>query len=180
MNKFIGKISPEWALRIGLGVMYVYSGVDMVRHPTSWFWAVRPLFRWFPISIQAVLTKPEVMAKYLVFQGIAELVLAFLFLVWFLPKYLVKWATIVSILEFVGILILIPVDAITFRDIGLLGAFIALWLMFMRGNFDIPAEQHEPGGLKRAEHHDVNLETKKPVKEGESIVETFDQFMGQK
>ena len=177
MNKFIAKISPEWALRGGLGIMYVYSGVDIIIHPTSWFWAVRPLLKWLPTSLQASLGVPEVMTKYLVFQGIGELVLAFLFLAWFLPKYLVKWASLLSVIEFAGILILLPIDAITFRDIGLLGSFIALWLMLMRGNFDIPAEQHEPGGLNRAEHHDVGIKSNKP---GEPLVETFDEFMGAK
>jgi len=178
MNKFLSKITPEWSLRIGLGAMYVYSGIDIIRHPTAWFWAVRPLFKWLPLAMQPVLSKPEVMTKYLVFQGIGELVLAFLFLAWFLPKYLVKWAALVSVLEFAGILVLIPIDAITFRDIGLLGAFMALWLMLVRGNFDIPAEAHEPGGLKRAEHHDKPVEPKKLTNPEEPVVETFEEFMG--
>lgn len=183
LNKYLSKLTPEWALRVGLGAMYVYSGIDIIRHPTSWFWAVRPLLKWLPGSMQASLGVPEVMTKYLFFQGIGELVLAALFLAWFLPKYLVKWAALLSVLEFAGILILLPIDAITFRDIGLLGAFIALWLMLMRGNFDIPAEQHEPGGLQRAEHHD---EPKKSIREGlpaqagEPLVQTFDEFIGQK
>lgn len=180
MSKLLNKLTPEWALRIGLGAMYVYSGVDIIRHPTSWFWAVRPLFKWFPASMQASLGTPAVMTKYLIFQGIGELILALLLLGWFLPKYLVKWAALASVLEFAGILILIPIDAITFRDIGLLGAFVALWLMLMRGSFDIPSEQHEPGGLKRAEHHDKPAEPKKPIIPGEPVVETFDEFMGQK
>ena len=86
MNKIISKFSPEWALRVGLGAMYVYSGIDIIRHPTSWFWAVRPLLKWLPSSIQASSGISEVMTKYLIFQGIGELVLAFLILAWFLPK----------------------------------------------------------------------------------------------
>jgi len=176
--KFLQKISPEWILRSGLGAMYIYSGVDILRHPTSWFWAVRPLFKWLPVSMQASLGTSAVMTKYLIFQGIGELGLAFLFFAWFLPKYLVKWAALISVLEFAGILLLIPIDSITFRDIGLLGAFLALWLMLARGSFDIPSKQHELGGLRRTEHHDS--EPKKPVKEDEPLVQTFDEFIGQK
>lgn len=177
MSKYLSKLTPEWALRIGLGAMYVYSGIDIIRHPTSWFWAVRPLFKWVPVSVQMAMTKPEVMSKYLVIQGIGEILLAVVFLAWFVPKYLVKWAALLSVVEFAVILLLIPIDAITFRDIGLLGAFVALWLMLMRGGFDMPSEQHEPGGLKRAEHHDAKPELKKPIKEGEPLVQTFDDFI---
>jgi len=158
--------------------MYVYSGIDIIRHPTSWFWAVRPLLKWLPASIQASLGTSEVMTRYLIVQGIGELALAFLFLAWFLPKYLVKWAALFSVLEFAGILLLLPINAITFRDIGLLGAFLALWLMLMRRSFDMPAEQHEPEGLKRAEYHD--LPSLKKNASGEPVVETFEEFMREK
>ena len=152
----------------------MYSGMDILRHPTAWFWAVRPLLKWLPVSMQASLGTPAVMTQYLVFQGIGELVLAFLFLAWFLPKYLVKWAALASVLEFAGILLLIPIDAITFRDIGLLGAFVALWLILAKDIFIvIPAEKHESEVVKRPEHHE-------PAKDGQPTIETFDQFMGQK
>ncbi len=68
MRNFLNKITPEWALRAGLGVMYVYSGIDIVRHPTAWYWAVRPLFRWMPTAMQLALNKPEVINKYLLFR----------------------------------------------------------------------------------------------------------------
>ena len=167
MNKLLNKLTPEWALRAGLGAMYVYSGIDIIRHPTSWFWAVRPMLKLLPASMRASLGASEVMIKYLIFQGIGELVLAFLILGWFLPRYLVKWAALVSILEFAVILILIPIDAITFRDIGLLGAFIALWLV-LRGDFK---NTTEPVASKTFLASQVG---------GKSEVETFDEFMGNK
>ena len=172
MNKLLNKLTPEWALRAGLGVMYVYSGIDIIRHPNAWLWAVRPLFKWLPGAIQVILNKPELMTKYLVFQGIGELGLAFLLLGWFIPKYLVRWSVALSVLEFVGILILIPIDAITFRDIGLLGAFVALFLVMTRNVFEIPGEIHEVGVGKREEHH-----VTAPKDVTEPPVETFDEFM---
>ena len=173
MNKLLLKLTPEWALRGGFGIMYVYSSVDIIRHPTSWYWAVRPLLKWFPASIQANLGQPEILNRYLVLQGIIELVLAFVLLAWFLPKFLAHWAAFITILEFAGILLLIPVDAITFRDIGLLGAALALWHLLEKDLFIIPDEKHEPKDSKRVAHHPE-------VKSGEPVVETFDQFMGQK
>ena len=109
MNKFLSKITPEWALRAGLGAMYVYSGIDIIRHPTAWYWAVRPLLKWFPASVQANLGQPEMLNRYLVFQGIVELVLAILLLAWFLPKFLARWSALITTLEFAAILLLIPI-----------------------------------------------------------------------
>lgn len=174
MNKFLLKITPEWALRAGLGAMYVYSGIDIIRHPTAWHWAVRPLLKWFPTSIQASFGLPEVMNRYLLSQGIVELVLAFILLAWFLPKFWVRWVALITTLEFAGILLLIPIDAITFRDIGLLGGGLALWLLLSRKVFIISAEKHEPDGSKRVEHHAPDVKPDGPT------VETFEEFMGQK
>ena len=176
MNKFLSKITPEWALRAGLGVMYVYSGIDIIRHPNSWFWAVRPLFKWFPATMQASLSVPAVMTKYLIFQGIGELGLALLLLGWFFPKYLVKWSVVLSVLEFVVILMLIPIDAITFRDIGLLGAFVALWLI-LQGDF--AAKPNNTQAKKGYDWPKPEIKLGGPsAQSGEPKVETFDEFMG--
>src|SRR3989338_7019922 len=118
MNKFLSKLTPEWALRAVLGVMYLYSGIDIVRHPTAWYWAVRPIFKWFPAGMQASLTQPAFMKKFLVSQGIIELIFAIILLAWFLPKKYVKWVAGFTALEMAAILLLIPIDAVTFRDFG--------------------------------------------------------------
>ena len=170
--KFLQRISPEWSLRLGLGALYVYSGVDMIRYPTAWHWAVRPLLKWFPASTQAALGQPEIINRYLLSQGVVELVLAFILLAWFLPKFWARWAALITTLEFTAILLLVPIDAIIFRDIGLLGGSLALWIILSRDVFIIPAEKHEPEGSKRVEHHAPD------VKPGEPTVETFEEFMG--
>lgn len=162
MNKLLQKITPEWALRAGLGIMYVYSGIDILRHPTAWHWAIRPLLKWFPTAMQTNLGRPEVMNQYLIFQGIGELILAFLLLAWFLPKYLARWAALITTLEFAAILLLVPIDAITFRDIGLLGAALTLYLILLRGKVEVLDEKHESDGEKQA---------------GQPLVETFDEYM---
>lgn len=168
MNKFLLKITPEGALRVGLGVMYVYSGTDILRHPTAWYWAVRPLLGWFPVSWQASLGTPETMSRYLVGQGVGELILAAILLAWFMPKFLVRGVALLTTLEFVAILLLIPIDAITFRDFGLLGAGWALFLILRGGHENKSASLTVPS------------QSVPEKKSGEGLtVETFDQFMGQ-
>ena len=172
MNKYLSKLTPEWSLRLGLGLMYVYSGVDILRHPTAWFWAVRPLFRYLPLSVQASFTKPAVMINFLRIQGVIEMLFAVILLAWFLPKRYAKWVAGLTTLEMAGILLLIPIDAVTFRDIGLLGAGLALFLILN-------------GGFKETFMGNGPLVTEKkveqkPVKDGEPLVQTFDQFMGQR
>lgn len=126
---FTRKINPQWPLRLGLGFMFLYSGLDIIRHPTAWYWALRPLIKLAPESLVTTISNQTFLNKYLLFQGSAELILAFVFLAWFLPKNFAKWAAAIASLEMAAILILVPIDAITFRDIGLLGAAFALFVI---------------------------------------------------
>lgn len=126
---FTRKINPQWPLRLGLGFMFLYSGLDIIRHPTAWYWALRPLIKLAPESLVATISNPAFLNKYLLFQGSAELILAFVFLAWFLPKNFAKWAAAIASLEMAAILIIVPIDAITFRDIGLLGAAFTLFVI---------------------------------------------------
>jgi hypothetical protein len=119
------KINPIWPLRIGFGLMYIYSGYSLVVHPTSWLWALRGL----PQSFQLFINNQVGASTYLIGQGIGELVLAFIFLAWFLPIKFLKLATILAILELVVIILLIGIDPITFRDIGLLSAVLSLLIL---------------------------------------------------
>lgn len=120
--KFLQKISAEWPLRFGLGAMYLYSGIDLIRHPTAWHWAVRPL----PMVIQNFINTQIGINQYLVLQGIGELALAFFLIAWFLPRAFSFIAALLTVIEMTLIIVLVGVDAVTFRDIGLLGAALAL------------------------------------------------------
>ncbi|MEK7561143.1 MAG: hypothetical protein AAB539_04285 [Patescibacteria group bacterium] len=124
MNKWIDKFSAEMFLRLGLGAMYVYSGYDLIVHPTSWFWALRGL----PVFLQQMIDAAGKTA-YLQIQGAGEIVLALIFLLWFLPRRLVRVAAFLAAVEMAAILIMVVLDGVTFRDIGLLGAALALWIM---------------------------------------------------
>ncbi|TSC67326.1 MAG: hypothetical protein G01um101472_447 [Parcubacteria group bacterium Gr01-1014_72] len=116
--------APEWLLRLGLGVMYLYSGIDIVRHPDAWSWAIRQL----PDVIEAI-PKAIGVEIFLKGQGIVEIIFAAVFLLWFMPRALVRIVAFLSALEMLAITLLVGVDAVTFRDIGLIGASLALSLI---------------------------------------------------
>ena len=119
------KLNPEWALRLSLGAMYLYSGIDIVRHPTAWLWVIRGL----PSFINQPIVKFGA-EKFLYYQGIGEIIMAILLLIWFVPRKIVKYIGLLSALEMTAIVLLVGVDAFTFRDIGLIGSGLALFLMF--------------------------------------------------
>ncbi|MBI2055641.1 MAG: hypothetical protein HYT42_01985 [Candidatus Sungbacteria bacterium] len=119
------RVNPEWPLRIGLGLMYVYSGLGFIRNPFDWQGF---LPQWFLERVQAFAP----VETYLRFQGIAELAIAFLMLGWFLPRSCVRLAALAAVLEFLFILIFVPIDLVTFRDIGLLGGALSLLLLSRR------------------------------------------------
>lgn len=118
---------PETFLRLGLGLTYLYSGLDLVRHPASWSWAIRGL----PVALSSLIERAGV-ERFLLVQGFGELLFAAILLLWFLPSKLVKWVAFLIAVEMALILWLVGLDPITFRDLGLLGAALALWLIYLK------------------------------------------------
>jgi uncharacterized membrane protein YphA (DoxX/SURF4 family) len=127
MKRIIQKISPEWVLRISLAVMYFYSGVDIMRHPSAWHWAIRPLPQFMQDIIQSI-----GIDTFLTIQGAIEVLFGIILILWFLPKVLSTIVALFSAVEMLAILIFTGIDAITFRDIGLLGASFALFIILIR------------------------------------------------
>jgi len=121
---FLQKISPEWALRLGLGLTYLYSGYDIATHPTAWSWAIRGL----PQVVQNLIGQIGV-ETFLRVQGVVEILFALVLLAWFLPKKLVRAVALLIGLEMLLILLFVGIDAVTFRDIGLLGGALALFVL---------------------------------------------------
>ena len=70
--------------------------------------------------------------QYLKIQGVGEILLGLLFLLWFLPTRVMRYVTLFATLEMAAILTLgkTGIDLITFRDIGILGGFIAMTLIY--------------------------------------------------
>lgn len=133
MNSALAKLNPILVLRITLGLMYLYSGIDIVRHPTGWYWAIRPL----PAFIQYIINNQIGIDNYLLMQGAGEILLAIFFIVWFLPRIILKSAALFSTIEIAAILLFVGIDAVTFRDIGLLGGALALFIMACSDSFPV-------------------------------------------
>lgn len=127
---FLKKISPLWPLRLGLGIMYLYSAYDIFLHPTAWYWALRPL----PQFLQVIINNQIGINNYLRLQAAGELLLALALLAWFLPRRVAQWAAGLVALEMAAILFLVGIDAVTFRDIGLLGAAVSLFILLPNEN----------------------------------------------
>ncbi len=118
---FLKKIGVEWMLRLGLGAMYVYSGQDFIFNPQHWY-------GFTPQWLSRVVIKITTMDNYLRFQGGVELGLGLVLLAWFLGPKIVSLVAVFGAAEMFLILVFVGVDPITFRDLGLLGGFLALFL----------------------------------------------------
>lgn len=124
MSQFLQKIKPELPLRLGLGFMYFYSGRDLLLYPSGWTWAL-------PLWFSNIINQTVPIETYLRMQGVVELLMAFILLSWFLNRNFVKIVAAISSVEFIFILLFAPQFSITFRDIGLLGAALALLIMIL-------------------------------------------------
>lgn len=126
---FLKNIPPSWPIRMGLAVVYLYSGYDLIAHPLNWYGYVPD---WFIGVVSAIMP----LEQYLKIQGSGEIVLALVFLAWFLPSWIVRATAALAAAEMAGILLFVGIDPVTFRDIGLLGAAIAL-ILHTRYNQDL-------------------------------------------
>lgn len=122
---FLNKINPALPLRIGLGVMYLYSGYDLIANPQHWYGFVP---RWLSQGVTQVAS----VETYLRLQGVGELLLGILFLAWFLPHGFLRLAALVAVAEMALILLFVGIDPITFRDLGVLGAAVSLLVISRR------------------------------------------------
>lgn len=113
----------EWPLRLGLGAMFLYSGYDILIHPTGWYWAVRGL----PLFVQNIINTIGI-DIYLILQGASEVFFALVFLLWIWPR-LTRTIALLAAIEMALILLMVGVDSITFRDFGPLGAAAGLFFL---------------------------------------------------
>jgi len=128
MEVLVRKINPVWILRVSLGIAYLYSGYDLLVHPTGWYWAIRGL----PQFIQTIITDSIGLDHFLRTQGVAELIIAFALLAWFLPKWTLKWASFLVAVQMALILVFVGISLDTFRDIVILGAGLALFVISLK------------------------------------------------
>ena len=86
--------------------------------------------KWYARAVTSISS----IEAYLRFQGLAEIVIGLLFIAWFSGKWGLRVASILAATEFFFILIFVGINPITFRDIGLLGAALALLIIIFRRN----------------------------------------------
>ena len=117
----IKAISPQWPLRIGLGLVYCFSGYSILTNTAAWLGFVPGWFSQMlsPLSLNTLLQV----------QGGAELLMGLLLLVWFTPRWLVRIVAALAMIELATILAVVGLDTITFRDVGLLGGAMALYIL---------------------------------------------------
>ncbi len=118
---------PEWFLRLSLGGVYLYTSADIFRHPTGWYWAISSLPQIFQNIINGVGIN-----NYLRVQATGELIIALALLAWFLPKRIAGIAGLLVGLQMFSILVLVGLNLETFRDMGLLGGGLALFVLSLK------------------------------------------------
>lgn len=118
-----------WILRAGLGLTFLYSGWDLIANPYNWYGFVP---EWFAAMVTPIMS----LEMFLSMQGIGELALAAAMIAWFLPRRVVRVAAALAVAHLFVIILAVGIDPVTFRDIGLLGAALAL-LIHMSRPYDL-------------------------------------------
>jgi uncharacterized membrane protein YphA (DoxX/SURF4 family) len=98
-------------LRFGLGIVFLWIGIDMFRHPDAWI-GYLPATLPFGLSRSLMLTLTSLL----------DSAIGLCFMLNFLPK----WVAAVAALHLIGIIAYNGIDAVIIRDVGLLGASLAL------------------------------------------------------
>ncbi len=119
---FLKKIHAEFPLRVGLGFMYLYSSYDIFYHTQNWKGYIPEWFFHLVVPVMSI-------DLYLKIQAVGEFAIGLLFFAWFLGKWGVRVAAILSSVEMAAILLMVGIDNIIFRDLGLLGASLALLII---------------------------------------------------
>ncbi len=116
MNDIRKKTIALWALRLGLAGVYAYTSYSLIRYPGDWI-------GYLPVWLQQMLpVTPEI---YLRFQGAVEAMLAAALV----AGIGMRWVAAIAALEMTGIILGYGIDGASFRDIGLLGAAVALFFL---------------------------------------------------
>ena len=113
------RIRTEWPLRLGCGFVNLYSGFFLLTDPIRYY-------KYVPGWLSHVANAVTSLDAYLRLQGIGEMMIAICLLGWFFPRWCVRVAAMLFTVQMTVILIFAGVDAVTFRNIGLVGAALAL------------------------------------------------------
>lgn len=103
--------TSHWLLRLGLGTTFVWIGIDMLRHPTSWI-------GFLPTTIPFGLSRDLALQM----NGVVDAGVGILLIINRFPRV----TALVAAGHLAAILIFYGVDAVTVRDVGLFGMALAL------------------------------------------------------
>lgn len=98
-------------LRWGLGIVFIWIGVNIIQYPDAWIGYV-------PDNLPAALSRTLVLKL----GGIFDIAVGIFFILGWWPKVI----AILAALHLAGILFDQGIDAVLIRDVGLLGACLAL------------------------------------------------------
>lgn len=110
--------TSHWLLRLGLGITFLWIGIDVVRHPDAWIGYIPP-------DVPLGLTRAGVLQ----FSGALDVALGVVLLINRLPRL----ASLLAAGHLAGILIGYGIDAVTIRDVGLFGTALALFFWPQHG-----------------------------------------------
>jgi hypothetical protein len=113
------RICPEWPLRLGCGGVNLYAGFFLLTDPARFYTYV-------PSWLSNVANAVASIDAYLRLQGLGEVIIAIGMLGWFFPRWCVRVASTLLTVEMMLILLLVGVDTVMFRNIGILGAALSL------------------------------------------------------
>lgn len=103
--------TSHWLLRLGLGITFLWIGIDILRHPDAW---IGYLPQNIPFGVSRELA--------LQINGVVDAAIGVLFIINRFPRL----TALVATGHLAGILIFYGVDAVTIRDVGLFGTALAL------------------------------------------------------
>ena len=109
-----GKLKPDLVLRTGLGLVFVYAGVMSFLSPENWIGFV-------PQWVGGIVSPELFLSVHAGFEIILGLAL--------IVGILLPAASLIAFLDMFALLIFYGIDEVTFRDLGLLAAALALFLL---------------------------------------------------
>ena len=115
----MNNVDSELPLRLGCGLVNLYAGFFLLADPARFY-------KYVPGWLSQIANDVASVDVYLRFQGIGELVIATCLLGWFMPRWCVRMASILLAAEMTLILVFAGIDAVTFRNLGLVGAAFSL------------------------------------------------------
>lgn len=103
-------------LRIGLGITFLWIGILILKDPVSWGAMVSlKIQSLFPVPIKTIMVNTAIL----------DIIIGIFLIISFIP-FLTWLAATIGTLHLILVLIASGIDAVTVRDIGLIGGTIAM------------------------------------------------------